>query len=255
VRLRLPRKRTLLAFHRWLGFISVIFLFVLALTGLALNHSERLGLHSVTVRSSMLLGRYGMASGADITSYRIHETDTISHLDGRLYYNGAHLVDGGPPVGIYQGGQDFSVVVLPEQLVYLTGEGEFIERIEASQLPWERVLFLARDAAGDPVLAGADKRWKADAEWLEFIPHAGAFEVSPLEPDVADGAVEAAILAAHQGEGLSLYRILLDLHSGRLFGWGGRTVMDLTAVAILLLVSSGIAGWLRKSRWGPWNRY
>ncbi|MDP4879953.1 MAG: PepSY domain-containing protein, partial [Opitutales bacterium] len=84
--LQLPRKRTILAWHRWMGFASALFLLVLSVTGLLLNHTERLGLDDITIRNSMILDRYGMAAGNEITAYRIHESNTIAHLDGQLFY-------------------------------------------------------------------------------------------------------------------------------------------------------------------------
>ena len=99
-----------------------------------------------------------------------------------------------------------------------------------------------------PVLISADGNWTPDADWLEFDRYQGAYSVSPLATTVLSPAQSDAILEAFQGGGVSLYRALLDLHSGRLFGWGGRTAMDLSAIAILLLVTSGIGGYYRKSR-------
>ena len=58
--LQLPRKRTILAWHRWLGLASALFLLSLSITGLALNHTEFLKLDQVQVKNSFLLKRYGI---------------------------------------------------------------------------------------------------------------------------------------------------------------------------------------------------
>ena len=58
--LQLPRKRTLLAWHRWMGIASAAFLVVLSLTGLVLNHSEFLRLDQIHIRSGLILKRYGI---------------------------------------------------------------------------------------------------------------------------------------------------------------------------------------------------
>ena len=250
----LPRKRTILAFHRWLGIFSAVFLFILAVTGLLLNHAEPLGLNDLKIRNPLILSRYGMASGSDILSFGIHKTDTISWLDGRLYCNATALAAARKPLGLHENEQGFSIVATSAELVYLTPQGELIERVDASQLPYGHLQFLGMDPSGRPVLVADNGNWQPDTDWLEFTPHDGAFQVVPLVPVEIDAGTRQAILASHQGDGLSLHRILLDLHSGRLFGWGGRTVMDLTAVAIMLLLSSGLAGWLRKSPWRPWGR-
>lgn len=48
---------------------------------------------------------------------------------------------------------------------------------------------------------------------------------------------------------IPLSRLLLDVHTGRFFNVGGAVVMDLAAVALLLLVGSGIYNWVKRKRW------
>lgn len=47
------------------------------------------------------------------------------------------------------------------------------------------------------------------------------------------------------GRWLSLERILLDVHSGRIFGHYGPWLMDGAALMLLILAATGIIGWLR----------
>lgn len=243
----LPRKRLILAVHRWLGLLSAVFLVVLALTGLALNHSERLGLNQVTIDNRLILKRYGMTQAADITAFRIHDNDTLVHIDNRILLNGEPLAESGLPVGIYQG-DAFSVVASADQLIYLNSDGELVELLPVTQLPFSRLLHLGTGDSGAPVLVAAEGQWQPDPDWLEFRPYTGPYTVDSLVSIDLNESARQELLEAYQGSGPSLYRVLLDLHSGRLFGWGGRTAMDLAALAILLLVSSGISGWLRQSR-------
>jgi hypothetical protein len=245
----IPRKRAILAAHRWLGLVSALFLVVLALTGLLLNHAERLGLRDIKVKSSILLGQYDMLGKGDISSFRIGDSDVLSHLDNGLYFNGVHCATSGPVVGIHEG-EAFLVVASNDQLTYLTVEGELIEVVSTSFLPFEEILYLGDSESTHPVVVSSTGQFLPDSDWLAFTKHDGDFRVSPLEEFNPEGDLLDAVLEYHQGQGLSLYRVLLDLHAGRLFGWGGRTAMDLTAVAILVLVFSGIAGWLRKARRG-----
>ena len=245
--LKLPRKRTILAWHRWLGIVSALFLLSLSITGLALNHTEFLKLDQMQIKSSFILDRYGMAGGAEIEAYRIHESDTLAHLDGQLFYNNTALASASRPLGIIEG-DPISVVATETQLIYLTTDGELVEAIDSSQLPYSTLTAVGTTSDGHPLLISTEGNWTPDADWIEFDPYQAAYNVSPLETITLDEATTDALLDAFQGGGVSLYRVLLDLHSGRLFGWGGRTAMDLSAVAIIILITSGIGGWLRKSR-------
>lgn len=245
--LPLPRKRTILAWHRWLGFASAIFLLVLSITGLLLNHTERLGLDEITVRNSFILDRYGMAAGNEITAYRIHKSDTIAHLDGQLFYNGDPLIQSGIPIDIIKE-DTLTVVATADALIYFTPDGQLIEKVGNNQLPYSTLSTVGITARGKAVLVADSGAWTADDNWLDFQAYEGSYNVIPMLQIELDDDATQKILDNFQGGGVSLYRVLLDLHSGRLFGWGGRTLMDLSAVAIILLITSGIGGWLRKSR-------
>ncbi|MGJ8639926.1 MAG: PepSY domain-containing protein [Opitutaceae bacterium] len=245
--LQLPRKRTILAWHRWLGFASALFLVVLSITGLLLNHTERLGLDNVMIRNGYILSQYGMASGNEITANRIHDSDTIAHLDGQLFFNHQPLTAASQPVGIIEG-EHFSVIATETELIYLTSEGELVEKLDHSQLPYARLTAVGKTVDDKPVLVTDIGQVSPDENWIEFDIYQASYTVEPLIEIELEIEQAELILDKFQGGGISLYRVMLDLHSGRLFGWGGRTLMDLTAVAILILVSSGIGGYFRKSR-------
>ncbi|NCG08510.1 MAG: hypothetical protein GWO81_02910 [Verrucomicrobia bacterium] len=241
------RRKKILALHRWLGLLSALFLVVLSITGLALNHTERLGLDGIRVKSDLLLKCYGMQGQGDLKAFSIHGNDTLTHLGDQLYYNESPLASTATPLAYYSG-ENFTVIACPDHFVLLDPAGQLIEAIETDGLPFEKVNAAGRSPEGAVILVAENGLWKPDNEWLHFNPYSGPYTVKTLPAASLPKNVSSAILAHHQGQGLSLYRVLLDLHAGRLFGWGGRTLMDLTAVAILLLISSGLTSWFKKSR-------
>jgi len=62
--------------------------------------------------------------------------------------------------------------------------------------------------------------------------------------------VQRSLLDQYRGSGLSWERLLLDLHSGRLFGSVGVFIIDLAGIALLLIALSGVWVWVTKpGRW------
>ena len=177
--LQIPRKRTILALHRWLGITSAVFLLSLSITGLALNHTESLKLDQIQIKNSFILNRYGMASGASIQAYRINQSDTLTHLDGQLFYNAVPLTSGSQPLGIITS-DPIAVIATDTQLIYLTADGELIETINSSQLPYSILTAVGTTIDDRPVLISADGNWTPDADWLQFARFQGAYSVSPL---------------------------------------------------------------------------
>ena len=226
-------RRKILALHRWLGLLSAIFLIVVSITGLALNHTERLGLDKIRIQNAFLLKCYGMQSVSDIQAYRIHKTDTLIHLDGQLYYNLTNLGMSSIPLALFQAEQ-LTAIVAAKSITLVTPSGELIEQIKTNRLPYANLLTAGKNESGQVVLAADNGLWLPDTHWLKFNPYTAteAYSVEPLAKVQLSASKREDILALHQGKGPSLYRILLDLHSGRLFGWGGRTLMDLSLIHI-----------------------
>ena len=247
MKFHLPGKRAILAFHRWLGFLSATFLLILSITGFALNHTEWFRMDHVKIRNSTILKRYGMVGGEAIQSYRLNDKNTVSVVNDRIFINQKPIPDSGKIVGIFEG-EPINVVVTVPYLIMFTVDGEWVETLGTRQLPFENLTAMGYTSDGRAVLVAENGNWIADEDWLNFKPYEGSYTVEPLETIALDPSQESALLLAYQGGGVSLYRFLLDVHSGRFLGWGGRTAMDLTAIAIVILISSGIGGWLRKSR-------
>jgi hypothetical protein len=241
------RRKKILALHRWLGLLSALFLISLSITGLMLNHTERLGLDQIRINNALLLKCYGMQVQRDLQTYRIHERDTLTHLNDQIYYNARPLASSGAPLTFFEN-DHITVVACPQTLILLSPYGELVEAIDHTKLPFEKLSAAGYDPQGDAVLVAENGLWKPDPAWLQFQPYTGAYTVNALPIVTLSENATTAILAHHQGQGLSLYRVLLDLHAGRLFGWGGRTLMDLTAIAVLILISSGLTSWFKKSR-------
>mgnify|MGYP001968757247 FL=1 len=68
--------------------------------------------------------------------------------------------------------------------------------------------------------------------------------VAPITTPVEINSAVQAYVRSHE---ITLERMLLDLHSGRLLGNVGQNIMSFAAVLFILLAISGTIIWLRKS--------
>jgi uncharacterized iron-regulated membrane protein len=84
-------------------------------------------------------------------------------------------------------------------------------------------------------------------DWLEAVPDSG--EGAPdwfTASDSLSGDQRDILATAFRGEGLSLSRIILDLHSGRFFGVIGVILYDLAAICLVILGITGTMLWFRR---------
>ena len=235
--------------HRSFGAFAVIFVLSMVISGLVINHSNDLGLDQRKVSQSSVLGWYGLGKPASIQSYAVNN-DWVSFAGSQLYLNDKSVatIQGG--IGAVSNG-DLLIAAGSDELLLLDHDGNLVER-----LPWTPISTAPIEAIGLSTklivsVKTANQVWLADAELLNWqraeepiaIPSWSTSEPAPAE-------LQKSITNLYRGEGLSLERVLLDLHSGRIFGSIGVLIYDLLALALGFLSISGLVLWFRGRRNG-----
>jgi len=141
-----------------------------------------------------------------------------------------------------------------EELLLLDHDGSLIER-----LPWDSPGAGSIEAIGllekrIVMIKTAERSWVADAQLLKWQPSTDVTEIPAWSsPGSAPEDLHQTITAQYRGDGLSLERVLLDFHSGRVFGKAGVFIYDLLALAVGFLAISGVIFWVRGRRNGKSN--
>mgnify|MGYP001550929394 CR=1 FL=1 len=242
---RKPKKFTAFLWHRRIGLLAIILVIILSITGIMLNHTESLKLDEKYVDSSLLLSWYGLQPSGEAVSYDVGD-HVITVLDNLIFFNSY-------PVGKSE--QTFHGAVKTEQLialafdteiVLLTSDGELVERmptghsfsdIQRIGIKYQRPVI---ETSG-PLYYVADEHildW--DAVTAENITWAKKITLGETKLKV--------LLESFRGRGLTQERVVLDLHSGRIFGEYGVYVMDAAAIALLWLSCSGLWVWWSRRR-------
>ena len=235
--------------HRSFGAFAVVFVLFMVLSGLAINHSNGLGLDQRKVSQSFVLGWYGLGKPSNIQSYLVGD-DWISFAGSQLYINDKSVatIQGG--VGAVSSG-DLYIAASGDELLLLDHDGNLVER-----LPWASISEAPIEAIGLQLnktvsVRSAGQVWLADADLLNW--QRAEEPITSLDwssSQVAPDELQKSITHLYRGDGLSLERVLLDLHSGRIFGAIGVLVYDLLALALGFLSISGLVLWFRSRRNG-----
>ena len=239
--------------HRSIGAIAAVFIIFLVLTGLAINHSNGLGFDQKHMSAPAFLDWYGLEGPADIRSYRLGN-NWLSLAGSHVYFNESAVSDLANSVGAVTTGP-MLIVAGSNELLLLDQQGRLVERI-----PWQSsdpgVIESIGSLADDRVaVKSRGSIWVADKELLSWEQIDGS--VSPPSwstPASAPESLHQVISRHYRGEGLSLERLLLGLHSGRIFGPIGVFIYDLLALAIGMLAISGLVFWVQGRRNGKNKR-
>jgi len=238
--------------HRSLGAGTAVFILFMVLSGLAINHSNGLGLDQRHVSQPAVLDWYGLEKPENIRSFALGN-DWLSFAGSQLYLNGNSVSSLSNGIGAVSS-HAVLIAAGSEELLLLGRDGILIERLHWGPPGAGPIESIGQLADGSVVVQSAGQLWLADADLLSWQ----STEVTSKKPTWASpepipSSLREAITRQYRGDGLSLERVLLDLHSGRIFGSIGVLVYDLLALAIAFLAISGLIFWFRGRRNGQQN--
>lgn len=238
-----------LRWHRRVGVTLAIVLLIVALTGVALNHGEQFNLREIRIDAAWLHRWYGMQPRGEPVAFADGERSAV-WLDGSLYLDALPVARVSAVRGVVAL-DAMLVVAAPRELVLLTSEGEVVERLGDASLPPAEIVRVGRTAGDDPrvvVETTVGRSYVFDSEFVRWA-ELGAWR--PVTWSVAAApppALRERVIAAYRGEGLTLHRVIVDLHSGRIFGRVGIWVVDAAAIGLLFLTFSGVYSVIRGRR-------
>jgi hypothetical protein len=234
---RLLLLRLLRRWHARIGFAAMLFFLILAVTGLALNHGQDVGLDGRFVHAGWLARWYGIKTEPPRHVFRSEHHVVIAAngrwlLDGRA--SGQTLPE---PLGLIELADIF--VVASETALYVFREdGELIEKLGPGMLPGVPVQAIGSSARSMVLRSASGVFTSADALSWRPLTQRGVLWSAPVELSVAQRqAYEEALTP-----GVSVQQLLLDLHSGRFAGRYGPVFVDL--LALLLATVSVTGAWL-----------
>lgn len=242
----MKKQRLFLLWHRYMGITVTLFAAMLVITGWLINHTEALKLDSRHVQADLILDWYGIQAPSEVLSFAV-DGHWISQLGDRLY------IDDKPLSGHYTrlvGAVSFAgllTIALEGQLLLLTEEGRMVERLgDAAGVP-SGMQAIALGPDDTLLIQAAHGQYRTDSAFLAWqkssIPTPDWVQPSPTPGQLRDQLVET-----YRGAILPWERVLLDLHSGRIFGWWGPWLIDLAGLLILALAITGSWIWWKYRR-------
>ncbi len=218
---------------------------MLVVTGIVLNHTERLGMHERHVNVGWILDWYGIEAPSDAVSYAAGDV-WITRMGNRLFFDGTPLaeeVDRLAGAVALAASEARIVVATSDRLYIYSASGELEEPLgRAHGVPDDMRAIGTR--ADELVIATGTGTMTFSLDDLTTSP-TDSSGVAWARPGKPGEMLQQELKAAYRGSGLTLERILLDLHSGRIFGRYGVYFIDAVAAIVLLLALSGAWLWLR----------
>lgn len=234
--------------HRLAGIASTLIVIITVMSGLALNHGDVLGLsrshpHNVLIdtlyrqSAAAVPDGYATARGwiTQLGSQVFRDEQTFAQRQTAL--RGALIL------------RDNLYLAFSDAVVQYDVEGQVVE------------IFGALDGLSPPLtrlgVAGQNLVIATASGLVIFDAVQGSARASAAIENVQWATratlptrLVAPLAAAYRGDGVTYERVLLDLHSGRLFGLAGELVVDGAALCLLSLALTGAYMFFKFKRGG-----
>lgn len=231
-----------------MGVSAAVFMLIVAVTGLLLNHTEDFQLDSKYIQSDWVLDRYGIR--APDTMQTFLAGDRYVTLMGEHLYLNRREIEGNYSrlVGAVLFDDAF-IVAMSQSILLLTPRGELIEQLRDKDGVPADIKQIGIDAGGAVIVRTGQAYYQPDADFIRWKNREkGPNGVRWATPSRLEPRLKSALQHHYRGEVLPVERVILDLHSGRFFGWLGPWLFDAAAVLLILLSLSGGWIWLKRRR-------
>lgn len=231
-------KRVSYRWHRRIGVLVSLPLLLIAITGIVLNHPSWYGLNRTFISNPLVLSWYGMTPQNPPISLSSDAT-WATVVDSVLYLNATRIDEDFPSL---------TGLVALESVIAISGKDsiwlvertslQLIEKLGAESIPPGKILALGVDSSS--LLIDTDQgQFRANADLTSFAAEQrNPLTIAPRTPPPQK--LLEQILTDWRGRGITLGKLVLDIHSGAAMGSTGTLLSDLVAAAIILLVLSGM---------------
>lgn len=232
--------------HQRIGIVAAFLVLLLSVTGIALNHAETLDLHRKQARAGWIMDWYGIGGVEGPISAAEARGLWVALADSHVFAAGRRIGD--TDSASFAGAAAAGNVVVAgggDRLFVLTPAGDLIETLDETVLPGAVTrIGIAGERIAVETVGGAT--FVVDAAVTAWRKSEGPFIWSAVAELPAQERI--ALDDAMRGEGLPLYRVILDIHSGRFFSRAGPLAMDLAALALIALSGTGLWTWMKRRR-------
>lgn len=225
--------------HIWLGLFSSLVLTCVAITGLLLQYTDGLRLDQYHTTQSWLLRRYGITAPPVAHGFHVG-SHWVMTVGNKVAFDECLLSEPSPLVGAITAA-DGMYLAFRDQLILVHATGEVLERaippgpIDQIGTDYEQRLYLR---VGHSTLTSDDGAFT----WRPVAPATQKIQWSAPSP--ADSQATHRAQRAYLRSALNWERVMLDLHTGRLFGAVGVLAVAAAGTAVPLLAVSGLTLWV-----------
>ncbi len=233
-------KTVLRLFHKYVGFIFSVFILQLTVTGILLLYPKFFGLNSTFVSNSFILKKYKMLTYKDIRKLG-NNNDEIVLIDGSIYFNKVFIDNFQDKVvnAVYQKENKYLAVFLEKQISFykLNIKNNLININEVKETVLKnKIRKIGQSNKGIIYINLDDGNYELSNQKL--LSPSEQSDIQWMQKNKVQKDLARLYLEMHQGKGVSLHRIITELHNGKIMGSFLSYILLITSFSLLFLIIS-----------------
>jgi len=249
--LQKKRKSLFRKWHRRIGLAACILVLHLSITGILLNHYEWFDLHHTHVKSQWLLDWYSIDApeNSQCVPFRQGKIcqlgEQIFALTDDITSKPQKLINQAEPLVTAVEVEQMLGVITRDQFYLFTDQGEAVEQLNLFELTGTFTTNAA--LIEDKIyLKTTDTAFWLDLDNFQVSEVLTPISIFPVRISSPSQEQLVVLQTLYRQSKITYLKLIQDLHSGSFFFSHGKILMDLTALALILLAVSGIIAWQRR---------
>ena len=237
----LPR---LLKLHNIIGLFVCLVLIHLSVTGIALNHTDKLNLNQTKISWDWLLNAYGISVPETKIAFSVE--GKIFHLtNSQIFMNTQSIMRSNDMlVGVINFDNQF-IVSTTNSIILINKSGDFIKKIKLPENSLRKINKIG--SYSDGIIIEINKiKFISDKNLKNWITKKNSDAAKWTTQISIPEDMSNQIKKYYVGEGITIEQIILDLHSGVIFKSVGKFFMDIIALLLIFMSVSGVWIWFVK---------
>jgi len=238
-------KRKARNYHKYIGFATSFFILYLVITGVLLLYSDETGIEKKFINNRTILEKYNLSTEDDVKvvlNLVNKKNDLIVINEKSIYFQNRYIdsIESDILAGLYKNN---SIYLLSNKNLVIYSFEDLSDSIELKDIKFYKVTSAKynnnpNNPVDKDVIFVTKDNIKIMLEENSAFKKTGLKDLKFKEPILAEKKIARTYLNIHQGSGVSLHRIITELHNGKFFGSVFIFILFISSLSIIFLVLS-----------------
>ena len=230
--------------HKYVGFTFSLFILHLTITGILLTYPDTFKITDTYINNYFILKKYNMETHEEVNGIKGIEDEVIT-IKNNIYINSKFIDKFNEKISslLYHKNEN-KIFILSKSLIAIYILESFDKEIEIKDIisikNINNLNIIGLHLSSKEILLKNDSQYFKikDNKLLEFLPNNNKPNIKWFNISAVNKELAKYYLKIHQGEGVSLTRVLTELHNGKFFGSIFTLILFISSLSLLFLTLS-----------------